>query len=119
MTAFARSFAGVLWVTAVVAAAASSYLDQSGIMATVVRVYAYGAGALGGLFILLTLPRMAMPLPAPRPTVARPPLRRTMPQPAAVPVVQLKPRQTFVPAVSADDPDALRARARRLFGTVA
>jgi len=115
MTAFARSFAGVLWVTAVIAAAASSYLDQSGIMVIMVRIYAYGAGALGGLFIILTLPRMAMPLPVPRSSAIRRPVHRAIP--SALPVVPLKPRQTVAPAAAADDPDALRARARRLFGT--
>ncbi len=120
MTAFARSFAAVLWVTAIVAACASSYLDQTAALVIMVRVYAYAAGGLGGLLIILSLPRMAMPLPMPANGRASPKVgRRALPPKAAVPMVRLKPKAAAIAVAPADDPDALRARTRRLFGTAA
>lgn len=120
MTAFARSFACFLWVTAIAAACASSYLDQSSDLVFMVRIYAYAAGALGGLFIVLTLPRMAAPASSAASADDRVPVGRVAHAlRSAAPVVRLKPRKSVAPAASADEPDALRARARRLFGTMA
>ncbi len=120
MTAFARSFACVLGLTAIVAACASSYLDQTSSLVTMVRIYAYAAGGLGGLFIILSLPRMATPAPMPAPVKAPPEaVRRALSQVRGAPVVRLKPRKSVKPAASADAPEALRARSRRLFGSAA
>jgi len=117
MTAFARSFACVLGLTAIIAACTSSYLDQTSALVIMVRVYAYAAGGLGGLLIILSLPRMATPAPLPAPVKAPPEaVRRALSQARGAPVVRLKPRQTVKPAASAEAPEALRARARRLFG---
>ncbi len=117
MTAFARSFAFALWVTAILAACASSYIDQTSALVTAIRIYAYAAGGLGGLLIILTLPRMAAPARVPAAVKAPPEaVRRALAQTRGAPVVRLKPRKTVRPAASADAPDALRARARRLFG---
>ncbi len=120
MTAFARSFACILGVTAIAAACSTSYLDQASALVTMVRIYAYAAGGLGGLLIILSLPRMAVPHPVPAAAesfVPRP--RVALAVRSVVPVVPLKPRENPAPAASADDPAALRARARRLFVTAA
>lgn len=120
MTAFARSFACLLWVTAIAAACASSYLDQTSALVTMVRIYAYAAGGLGGLLIILSLPRLAPPHPVAAPADnAVPQPRVALAVRSAAPVVPLKPRKSLKPAASADDPAALRARARRLFVTAA
>ncbi len=120
MTAFARSFACILWLTAIVAACSTSYLDQASALVTMVRIYAYAAGGLGGLLIILSLPRMAVPhrpaAPA-RTFVAQPRVAHAVR--SAAPVVRLKARQSLKPAASADDPAALKARSRRLFVTAA
>jgi hypothetical protein len=121
MTAFARSFACILGLTAVLAACSTSYLDQASALVGIVRIYAYAAGGLGGLMIILSLPRMATPAPMP-PVVAKAPpeaVRRALSQVKGAPVVRLKPRPTVRPAASADAPEALRARSRRLFGSAA
>jgi len=123
MTAFARSFAFILWVTAIAAACSTSYLDQTSDLVTMVRIYAYAAGGLGGLLIILSilsLPRMAAPHPAAAPAIDPVPGSRVaLAVRSAAPMVRLKPRKSQVPAASADTPDVLRARARRLFGTAA
>jgi len=120
MTAFARSFAFILWVTAIAAACSTSYLDQSSDLVTMVRIYAYAAGGLGGLLIILSLPRVAAPHPVAAPAIDPVPgARVAMAVRSAAPVVRLRPRKSPVPAASADAPEVLRARARRLFGTAA
>lgn len=120
MTAFARSLACILWVTAIAAACSTSYLDQTSDLVTMVRIYAYAAGGLGGLFIILSLPRMAAPHAVAAPAETHIPQPRVaMAVRSTAPVVHLKPRQGPIQAAAADAPEVLRARARRLFGTAA
>lgn len=116
MTAFARSFACLLSLTAIVAACASSYLDQTSALVTMVRIYAYAAGGLGGLLIILTLPRLATQAPAVPPAENSVDARRVAHAVrSAAPVVPLTARQCLKPAAAAEAPEALRARSRRLF----